>query len=273
MTSVAATAASIVAALSWDPQIRGFSIVLLAVAILCGSVYAILATNTGAKLGLLLALTGLTGWMMLMGILWTTFGIGLKGDPPAWKVEEIVAGDADAATSGELEDFPRGWEKLEPGNAILADAQAAADHALSSSAQETGGEAGHGGGAAEEPEFAPPFEQATDYVFVAGYRKGGEDSFLPGKVLEHERGIFHAPHYAIVQVRPALEAVSLDGAPTTPRPDPSKEPYTVVMIRDLGSLRFPSFVLTVSMAILFGVCVNVLHKRDRQLTEPQTALA
>lgn len=274
MTSLAATA---LAALSWDPQIRGFSIVLLSVLILCGSIYLLLATNTGAKLGLLLALAGLTGWMTLMGVLWTVFGIGLRGDPPAWHVEEIVAGGAEASPSEELDDFPRGWQKLETGDRILADAQAAADHALSKEAQEAGAEGvGHGGGGsapAKEPDFAPPFDSTTDYVHIAGYRKGGEDSFLPGKILQHDRGIFHAPHYAIVQVRPSLEQVSLDGAPTTPQPDPSKEPYTVVMIRDLGNVRQPSAILTVSMGILFAVCCYVLHKRDRELTEPQTALA
>ena len=274
MTSLATTA---LAALTWDPQIRGFSIVLVAFLILCGSVYMILATNTGAKLGLLLALTGLTGWMTLMGALWTTFGIGLRGDPPSWHVEEIVTGDGEASTSEELAEFPRGWQKLETGDRILADAQAAADHALSKEAQEAGaGGGGHGGeaaGPAPEPEYAPPFEASDDYVHVAGYRKGGENSFLPGKILEHKDGIFHAPHYAVVQVRPSLQQVSLDGAPTTPQADPSKEPYTVVMVRDLGNVRQPSAMLMISMGILFGVCCYVLHKRDQELTEPQTALA
>lgn len=272
MTSHAIT---VLGALSWDPQIRGFSIVLVAVLILCGSIYLLLATNTGAKLGLLLAVTGLTGWMALMGLLWTVFGIGLRGDPPSWQVEEIVAGGGEASTSEELEDFPRGWQKLQTGDRILADAQAAADNALSKDAQASagGGHSGGGGAATEGPEFAPPFEGSDDYVLVAGFRKGGENSFLPGKVLKHDRGIFHAPHYAVVQVRPALQQVSLDGAPTTPQPDPSKEPYTVVMIRDLGNVRQPSAILAVSMGILFAVCCYVLHKRDQELTEPQTALA
>lgn len=273
MTSLG-TAASSLAAISWDPQIRGFSIVITAVLILCGSIYMLLATNTGAKLGLLLALAGLTGWMTLMGFLWTVFGIGLRGEPPKWQVEEIIAGGAAASTIEALNDFPRGWEKLRPGDAVLSEAQAAADAALSKEGMEgaAGGQGGEGG-TAEPPDFAPPFEKSGDYLQIAGYRKGGENSFLPGKVLQNKNGIFHAPNYAVIQVRPTIQQVSLNGAPTTPQPDPSKEPYTVVMVRDLGNLRFPSFVLTISMAILFGVCVNVLHKRDRQLTEPQTALA
>ena len=41
----------VLAALSWNPQIKGALIVLTAVLILCGSVYLILSTNTGAAAG------------------------------------------------------------------------------------------------------------------------------------------------------------------------------------------------------------------------------
>ena len=44
-----------------------------------GSVYLMLATNTGCRLGFLLALTGLIGWMMIMGLVWTMYGIGYQG--------------------------------------------------------------------------------------------------------------------------------------------------------------------------------------------------
>ena len=55
------------------------------VVVLCGSVYLMLATNIGARLGFLLAVAGLFGWMMLMGIVWAIYGIGLKGREPTWK--------------------------------------------------------------------------------------------------------------------------------------------------------------------------------------------
>ena len=54
-------------------------------AVLCGSVYLILGTNLGARLGFLVALTGLFGWMFLMGIIWGIYGIGLKGPEPSWE--------------------------------------------------------------------------------------------------------------------------------------------------------------------------------------------
>ena len=49
--------------------------VILAIVTLCGSVYLILATNLGARLGILIALAGLSGWIMLMGLIWMIYGI------------------------------------------------------------------------------------------------------------------------------------------------------------------------------------------------------
>ena len=53
-----------------------------ATVILCGSVFLLLATNTGVRLGFLLALTGLFGWMTIMGITWSMYGIGVQGAGP-----------------------------------------------------------------------------------------------------------------------------------------------------------------------------------------------
>src|SRR6476659_10749104 len=100
----------LLAALAWDPQIRGALIVLTAILILPGSVYLLLATNTGAKLGFLLAAAGLTGWMATMGWVWVVYGIGLKGDPPTWQPQEIVVGKlAERGTTSEAANFPKGW--------------------------------------------------------------------------------------------------------------------------------------------------------------------
>jgi hypothetical protein len=80
----------LLAALAWDPGFRGILTVVVAVAILCGSVFVILATNNGARLGFLLALTGFCGWMFVMGIIWSMYGIGWKGSAPTWKVVDVV---------------------------------------------------------------------------------------------------------------------------------------------------------------------------------------
>nr|MDQ3758249.1 hypothetical protein [Actinomycetota bacterium] len=125
---------ALVAALQWDPHIRGAVIVLTAFLILPGSVYLLLGTNMGARLGFLLALTGLTGWMFLMGIIWTVYGIGLKGRAPEWVTKEIVTGDVSQATLDVMGDFPDKWTRIKAGDKAYADAVAAADQVLAPSA-------------------------------------------------------------------------------------------------------------------------------------------
>jgi hypothetical protein len=266
----------LVAALSWDPQIRGILIVLTSVVILCGSVYLLLATNTGAKVGFLLAAAGLTGWMTVMGVVWTVYGIGLRGKAPHWKVLEVATGDLRRESTLEaIEGFPRGWERMRTGNPILGDAQASADTVLIPAAET---DAGHGGGG--EPsetgeEFAPLFDDPAEYVPVAGFRKGGEDYYLPGGYLERSSGFlpgwFHKPHYAVIQVQPALEQPETGGAPAPPTADPSQPITSVVMIRDLGAVRKNSVVLTIAMGILFGLICNALHRRDKEIHAARVA--
>ena len=66
--------------LDFNIFIRGLLVVLTGVGVLMGSVYVLLATNSGARTGLLLAATGFFGWMVIMGIIWWIYGIGLQGD-------------------------------------------------------------------------------------------------------------------------------------------------------------------------------------------------
>lgn len=272
-------AADTLAALTWDPQIRGALIVLTAVVILCGSVFMLLATNSGLRIGFLLAAAGLMGWMASMGLIWTIYGIGLKGPTPFWKVEEVVTGDlAELATVEAVEGFPRGWKKLPQGDPVLGDAQGAADKVLSGAGEGEGEGGGHGGGAQEgggeegggaETTVKPIFDSPSDYVVTGGYRKGGEDYYIPGGFLERSRGFlkgwFHKPHYVIVEATPTIELPETGGPPPPPTPDPSAPRTSVIMVRDLGSLRLPSFVLTVFSGLLFGLICHALHRRDKAI--------
>jgi len=87
------------AGLSWNPAISGILTVTVAVAILMGSVYLILATNTGARLGLMLSLAGLFGWLTIMTLFWWIQppGIGPRGQDPSWHPLEIYIHEADGA--------------------------------------------------------------------------------------------------------------------------------------------------------------------------------
>ena len=81
--------ASLLSAITFDPTIRGILVVLVAVGVLVGSVYLIIATNTGLRNGFLIAMAALCGWCFSMGIFWTIYGIGMVGQSPSWTAKEI----------------------------------------------------------------------------------------------------------------------------------------------------------------------------------------
>jgi hypothetical protein len=247
----------LLAALTWDPQIRGALIVLTAIVILPGSVYLLLGTNTGARLGLLLSIAGLSGWMVIMGVVWMVFGIGLKGRDPEWKPMQLVNGQlANRVTVEEVrETFPHdGWQRLTPTDKIYGDAIAAADHVLAPVASAGGHGAEAGPSPEEQARFASPFRNATDYEVVAAYRKGGDNELFT--IGQHKFFFRHSPHYAVVQVKAKPDARN----PTAARPD-----VTLVMVRDLGNVRFPPFLVTLSSLIVFGITCSVLHERDKEI--------
>ena len=78
-------------AIEWDPDITGYLAVAIGVLVLCGSVYLLLATNVGNRLGFLLAFTGLFAWMFLMGIIWWVYAIGYIGSAPSWQEVQATA--------------------------------------------------------------------------------------------------------------------------------------------------------------------------------------
>ena len=268
--------ATLLAALEWDPQIRGALIVIAAILILPGSVYLLLATNTGARLGFLLAVAGLSGWMAVMGIVWMVFGIGLKGREPSWKPKELITGSLiNRTTVDAMGDYPTGWKELKTGNARLGDATAAADRVFAPSA----GGAGHGAESSgpspeEQARFKSPFSSTSDYKLVDAYETGGDNEvFTIGK---HKFYFRHSPHYVTIRVAPVIpncsasvttNCVKLPASGPAPDPqiDPSKPVTTLTMVRDLGSLRFPPFLIALSSLLVFGVTCSALHERDKEI--------
>ena len=253
---------SILAGVMWDPQIRGFLVVLTAFVILPGSVFFLLSTNVGARIGFTLAVAGLTGWLVVLSGVWMVYGIGLKGRDPSWKAKEIITGSLATATTPAAQGFPKGWKEFQPTDPKLADAQAAADHVLASSAANA---SPHPGEAAEPPkileQFPSPFKNPTDYVPVRGYTRGGDNQLFT--IGRHKFTFRHSPHYTVVQVQPAIPRPA--NAVGRPEPDFSKPTVSVIQLRDLGSVRFPPFVLMLASGLTFGVCCWTLHQRDKEI--------
>lgn len=235
----------VVAALSWNPQVKGALYVLIATVVLCGSSYLLLATNVGSRLGFQLAAAGLFGWMTVLGITWWVYGRGPLGPAGKWDPVETVVGDpAEAGREEALEDFPDGWKKLDPADPAVADAQPVADGRLT-------GDNGR-------------FESPSDYVVIAALEKGGEDKGPFGVLNFRPFDVFHTPHYLMIQVQPALEQPTPPGgAPPRPQPDPNQPPVSVVLLRDLGAVRLHPAIFTIASGLIFALFIYTLHQRDK----------
>jgi hypothetical protein len=211
----------------------------------------ILATNMGAKLGFLLAVAGLSGWILVMSVVWAVFGIGLTGRLPSWKALEIDTGNISAITTQTvMAGFPRGWRQLPPDSPEVADAVSSADRFLAPSAS----------GAPSRLET--PFKNTTDYVTLGVWRRGGDNWLF--KIGHHKFFLRHSTHYDVVEVQPVVQTTELPGsAPPKAVADASRPVTSVVLVRDLGSLRQPPIFMALGAAIFFGVCCYQLHRRDK----------
>jgi len=237
---------------TWDPAIRGILATAVGVVVLCGSIYLILGTNLGSRLGFLVAAAGLSGWCFLMFAFWTVYGIGYVGDTPTWHVEEVVTsddpGDLSAAA---LEDA----HHLETWAEIPAEARGEAQAVASAAI-------------VGEDAAIPLYEAESDFKVIDAFEEGGKknnffNNWFPGP---------HPPHHAIIQVQGIQEVeVEFGEAPPPPEVDESAPVHSVIMIRDLGSRRLPAALLTIATLIIFAVCCSALHRRDKLVTERRAA--
>ena len=283
------------AALKWDPQVRGALIVLVGLALLPGTIYLLLATNVGARIGFLLAVAGLSGWIMLLTMTWITYGTGMKGRDPSWKVKEVVhtaaLADLSSGALPALRDFPATWHQPTP--AALGDATAAVDNFITKAGRQPKNTPE--GPLIKKPtpeqlRYPAEFSTSDSYVVLGGYEKGGNNCFGPPDKctshlpknflfwhLKHNKFIFwhvdhkfffrHSAHYVAVELQAAqVGPIDPSGNPTFLKtPDTTKPIVAVIVKRDLGSDRFPQVVLCISSAIIFLVTCHALHRRDKRI--------
>jgi hypothetical protein len=282
--------------LGFDPFFRGFLSVLVGVVVLCGSVYLLLATNSGTRTGFFLAATGLFGWMAIMGVVWTAYGIGWIGPSPTWDTVEINRGALDQAGTEELRALsdvdietgvpdavtdpderadlaveyadqlgPQlgGWRLLPPGDQERGEAQASADAHL-----------------VEEGVFDSP----ADYVPLefGAFDRGGktqlaEDAGAIDRVWHWFRTTvlepIHPRRLVVIQVQGVEDQFVEPGqAPPLPVTDPDAPVVSIVMERNMGGpvpqviggLRFTPLMFTLFSGIIFLVLAGALHSRDKR---------
>ena len=235
-------------ALSWKPELRGVIVVMIGFVVLCGSVYLIVGSNVGARLGFLIALSGLFGWMMIMGVIWWVYGIGLTGRTATWKPANpvTIVKDGDLIGAGILntgDPLQEGYIKLPEEDPGRGQAIASADVIL----QET-------------DTFA-----AGEYTALAVYDKGGDRYPKVGDSLDF-LAFRHEPHYALVEVQANVPLLTEPGrAPLGAEIDESQPRTYVLMLRDLGTKRQPAIVLTFGSGLILGVLCWLMARRDRTL--------
>lgn len=278
------------AGIAWDPQIRGFLAFAVGVLVLMGSVYLLLVTNIGVRLGFMLAAAAVFGWLTIMGGIWWTYGtIGMLGKINHWEVKEVIyPGLQDAALEearpldtsslpspekltelteaqldaerSELEAPLAGWRILPESNASFGEAKATVDEYF-----------------VAHPDATLGLKTAENYLPVYAFERGGK-SRLPDNPSRIDRltrkfkttflELTHPAHYAIVQVQPVVEQVPQPGqAPPTPRIDQAKPVVSVIMERNLGDRRFPGAMLCLSSGIMFAALCVQLHRRDQRVAQ------
>ena len=262
----------VLAALKWDPTIRGILFPTIMFLILCGSSYLIMATNIGNRLSFLLANAAFWGWMALMCIIWLIYGIGLKGKAPAWNGQEAIVNVADAQFS-KMTTLPaepgkkvKGWTEVKEGTPTRGEASARVDAYLKAKTAEGGAQ------------LVPEKGEAT-YTAVAAYETGGEQIFkfyprlISGKAWYiptsyRFMGLLHGErHY--VQVNRFYKTDEKGGvikdAKDKPIIDQSKKAFYVHAIRNQGKLRQPAWIILFASLILLGLSTFSLHRRDKEV--------
>ncbi len=290
----------VLAGLAYDPNIRGILIVLVSTVILFGSIYLIVATNTGSRLGLLIAGAGLAGWMVIMGLTWMLYGIGLRGQAPVWHVVEVNVAQTHQAETEAVrslpnpEELPSSAELIESNPEIWDPEEFDATDSLSDLAAAPGGcelfrDMDLGGWTlASVSDLGEPqatidaalvaegiFERPTDYLVLSGFDKGGKAPLATcpdDEVTRIDRitryltslSPTHPVHHFVLQVQPVILQTPVPGeAPPVPQVDPTEPVISVVMVRDLGNLRFPAAMVTLANLLVFMVLVSMLNRRDR----------
>ncbi len=290
MDTLALASGNVLAGIAYDPTIRGLLAVAVGVIVLMGSVYLLLGTNTGNRLGFLLALTGFFGWMAIMGLMWWIYGIGMKGQDPAWHIVEYNTTDTALAVTDDVQELDTSAVPDEPGllNTLSEDDPEAFAQLQDEVKADSNGWLLLSPSAAVRNEIeatvSAELPECTscsfgisapeDYLSINAYQRGGKERLSDNpsrwdRIANFAKTtvqIKHPPRYAVLEVQKVIDQTPVPGqAPPSPEADEGEPIVSVVMLRDIGDKRFPSAVITISSTLIFLLLCWVLHQRERIL--------
>jgi len=246
----------------WDPTIVGILAPVAGVFLFCGSVYLLLSTNLGARLGFLVAAAALSGFMVLLSTLWLTTSTPLespKGRTAAWKVIEVDKSFSDSKIPA-VRSIDRTGDALEPKAATTI--RSFLDSAFVRVSPPVG--------------VKPPTQPFAQYSQASEYLTGNPDQQLTTYVTGGgTRNFFwHTPRYAAVTVCTALlQTVPFGQPPATPKCDPAVERKVAVLVYDFGSIRLPPVCYLAGAIILFVLSLLGLHWYELDQRERDKAAA
>jgi hypothetical protein len=232
----------------WDPTIVGILAPVAGVFLFCGSVYLLLSTNLGARLGFLVAASALSGFMVLLSTLWLTTSTPLespKGRTAAWKVVEVDNSFAESKIA-EVRTIDQSGQAIDPKAATTI--RSFLDSAFVKVNPPFGVEA--------------PNQPFAQFSVSSGYLTDNPDENL----VTYETGggtrnlFWHNPKYAAVAVCTALEQnVPFGEPPPTPKCDGSVPRKVAILVFDYGSIRLPPVCYLAGSIILFILSLLGLH--------------
>ena len=316
------------AGIVWDPNIAGTLAVLTGVAVLMGSVWFLVASNSGIRVGTLIAFAAFFGWMFVMSTTWWMYGKGWQGDSPSWQTVDINVGDLRSSGLPKARELPNpdelntGYELVVlSGNArataeydtlptaadnpdLSADDLAALQSdrqvrnesvtrselaAVSPDLTDAAGwgdlngwrllpttEAGDAQAQAVADILAHPdlgFVSSAEFKLLDAYTTGGKPRLAedPNRIdritqwIANSARITHPTRYSVVQLQRVLDQPTIAGeAPPRPIVDEVEPVVSVIMVRDLGSVRLrPALVMVGSLMVFLALCYW-LHVRDKE---------
>lgn len=292
------------AGLAWNPGIRGILVVAVGVTVLVGSVYLLLGTNLGARLGLLVVLAGLFGWLSILSFVWLLAppANGPRGNNPSWKPVEIYVNGPATPKTAELAKLPEPQNlpspdriladhpelaKEYPNGFVLSDLQGSHPEIVKQylNSEELHGwrlvssaNAGESQSAADVALVnAGVFKGPTDYKKLNTFEYGGRetreqacpDNGALCRAWFRITSVFNRSnptHYAVVQVQKVVTQEAVPGEPPPlPKVDSSAPVISVVLVRNLGDVRLIPFLYFVICLSLFVIFASVLHHREKVL--------
>jgi hypothetical protein len=247
MTSILAETANGI----WYPTILGVLVVIAAVVLFIGSIYLLLGTNLGARLGFLVTFTCLMGFLLVLSILWTTTASPLespKGRVASWSVIENVPNVSKAKTDA-VRNIAKKENKASTIDAsnVLAAVDAALINKVSTPTVKY---------TANDNRFAK-FDDVTQFMVLQTWTIGGSSpQFWKGQIN-------HATKYAVIQYCATAPQTQTFGLPPLPPQCANSDRGYIVAKYDYGTLRLPPFFVIVITGLLFGLGLLLLHWREK----------